>query len=198
MTGQHHGKGRWIFLEDERIIGLFFERSQDAVAQLSKKYGRLLLKVAVGILNNVSDSEECVNDAYLAAWDSIPPNRPKPLSSYLCRIVRNLCVKRYHFNTAAKRNSVYDAALDELEGCFPAGGTAEDDFDAAEAARALNRFLGTLERENRVIFVRRYWLCESLDDIAALFGTTAHNISARLYRTRERLKKYLKKEGVQL
>ena len=103
-------------MEDCKIIDLFFDRSEEAITELAKKYGGVCYRIARNILNNSSDAEECVNDAYLGAWNSIPPREPNPLAAYLCRIVRNLSVKKYHANTAVKRNSFYDVALEELEG----------------------------------------------------------------------------------
>ena len=185
-------------LDDRLIIELFFERSEQAIVELSDKYGSLCSKVAFNILNNKQDAEECVNDAYLGVWNTIPPQKPDPLSSYVCRIVRNLAIKKYHSNTAAKRNSIYDVALDELESCIPSSTSVEDEFNAVETARIIDGFLKTLDRKSRIMFVRRYWHSDSIDDIAKLFGTGKHNISVRLSRTREKLKKYLDKEGVSL
>lgn len=185
-------------LDDSKIIELFFERSEQAIIELSKKYNPVCSKVAFNILNNTQDAEECVNDAYLAAWNTIPPQNPSPLLSYVCRIVRNLAIKKYHKNTAAKRNSIYDVALDELENCFPSSASAEDEFNAVETARIIDDFLATLDWENRIMFVRRYWHSDSIDELAKLFQTSNHNISVRLSRTREKLKKYLIKKGVSL
>ena len=120
------------FLDDRKIIELFFERSEQAIIELSKKYGSVCERVAFHILNNRQDTEECVNDAYLGVWNTIPPQEPDRLLSYVCRIVRNLAVKKYHKNTAAKRNSIYDVALDELENCFPSSVSVEAVFDANE------------------------------------------------------------------
>ena len=108
-----------VGIDDRKIIALFFERNEQAIKELSEKYGAVFTKVAYNILNNRQDAEECINEAYLAAWNTIPPHNPNPLLSYVCRIVRNLAIKKYRANTAAKRNSIYDAALDELENCFP-------------------------------------------------------------------------------
>ena len=185
-------------LDDRKIIELFFERSEQAIIELSKKYGSVCSKVAFNILNNTQDAEECVNDAYLGTWNTIPPQNPNPLLSYVCRIVRNLAIKKYHTNTAAKRNSIYDVALDELENCFPSSVSVEDEFNAVETARIIDKFLETLDRENRIMFVRRYWHSDSIDDLAKLLHTSNHNISVRLSRTREKLKKHLIKEGVSL
>ena len=117
-------------MEDSKIIALFFARSEQAIAELSNKYGGLCLHVADNILGNRSDAEECVNDAYLGAWNTIPPQKPNPLQSYICKIVRNIAITRYHSNTAAKRNSHYDVALEELEYCLFSPDTPEGTLQA--------------------------------------------------------------------
>ncbi|MCI9176552.1 MAG: sigma-70 family RNA polymerase sigma factor [Lachnospiraceae bacterium] len=185
-------------MEDSRIIDLFFERSEQAIAELSKKYGAVCNRVAGNILRNSLDVEECVNDAYLGAWNTIPPRRPEPLLAYLCRIVRNLSITRYHANTAAKRNSFYDAALDELEECLASAKTVETEISAKELSDLLDRFLGTLDRENRIMFVRRYWYSDPVSSIAAAFHMSSNSVSARLSRIRTKLKKFLKKEGYEV
>lgn len=185
-------------LDDSKIIELFCERKEQAIVELSNKYGRVCKKVASNILNDIRDTEECVNDAYLGAWNSIPPQEPNPLLSYICRIVRNLAINRYHANSAVKRNSIYDISLEELDDCFPLSFSMESELEAAEIAQLINQFLGTLEKENRIMFVRRYWHSDSIEDIARFFGISKHNVSVRLSRTREKLRKYLIKEGVYL
>ena len=182
-------------MDDSKIIELFFERSEQAIAELSKKYGKACNKVAVNILKNKLDAEECVNDAYLGAWNTIPPQNPKPLISYICRIVRNLSIKRYHQNTAQKRDSHYDVALDEIEGCIPTAYSAEDECNAQEITELLDSFLETLDKDNRIMFVRRYWFSDSISDIASAFGMSNHNVTVRLFRTREKLKQYLTEKG---
>lgn len=183
-------------MNDSKIIKLFFERSEQAIKELSEKYGKVCTKIAYNILNNTQDAEECVNDAYLGVWNTVPPQNPNPLQSYVYRIVRNLSIKKYRANTAAKRNSTYDVALDELENCFPSSVSADDGFNAKETARIINEFLASLDKENRIIFVRRYWYSDSITDIAKQFGRNEHNISVRLSRTREKLRKHLIKEGI--
>ena len=185
-------------MEDSKIIELFYQRSERAIMELSQKYGTVCTRIAKNILNNALDAEECVNDAYLGAWNTIPPQKPNPLKTYICRIVRNLSIKRYHSNTSMKRNSFYDAALDELENCIPSGKTVETELSAKELAQIIDDFLDTLDKENRVIFVRRYWYSDSISDIAKRFRMSNNNVSVRLSRTREKLKKYLKKEGVEV
>ena len=183
-------------MEDQKIIELFFARSEQAIAQLENKYGNRCLQVAGNILNNRLDAEECVNDAYLAVWDTIPPQKPDPLLTYVCRIVRNLSIKRYHANSALKRNSYYDVALDELEECLQTKETVENEIAVAELAETINQFLSTLSKENRMMFVRRYWFSDSVADIAEMFEMSSRNVSLRLLRVRKGLKKYLKKEGM--
>ncbi len=185
-------------MDDSQIIDLFFERSEQAINELSKKYGRVCKKVSHNILNNTQDAEECVNDAYLGTWNSIPPQRPSPLSTYVYRIVRNLSIKKYHANTAAKRNSYYDIALEELEDCLSSSNTIDKEFDAKELSKIIDNFLDTLDKNNRIIFVRRYWFSDPLSEIAKMFGITEHNASVRLSRVRTKMKKYLEQEGVSL
>lgn len=184
------------FLDDSKIIELFYARSEQAIAELSKKYGSVCMRIAENILKNRSDSEECVNDAYLGAWNTIPPQNPRPLRTYLCRIVRNLAIKKYHANTAVKRNSAYDVALEELEHCVPASPSAEEEFDAGQIACMIDAFLETLDEGDRMMFVRRYWYADPIPDIAKRFHTSAHQVSDRLYRIRGKLRTYLLQEGV--
>ena len=185
-------------MDDSKIIELFFERSEQAIIELSDKYGSLCGSIAFNILNDRTDSEECVNEAYLALWNTIPPHRPERLSSYVCRIVRNLALKKYHENTAQKRNSNYDIALDEIEDCFPSAASVEDEVAAGEAAAGIERFLETLDRKSRIMFVRRYWYADSISDIAEMFNTNKHYVSVRLSRIRDALRNHLKKEGIYL
>ena len=179
-------------MNDSKIIALFFERSQQGISELSEKYGKLCMKVAVNILKNEEDSKECVNDAYLALWNTIPPERPDRLSSYLLKIVRNTAIKKYHSNTAVKRNSFYDTALQELEEVLRAAETPEGELDMKELTEAVNTFLGTISKENRIFFIRRYFFGDAVKSIAELTGNSPHFVTVRLSRTREDLRKYLK------
>lgn len=179
-------------MDDSKIIALFFERSQQGISELSEKYGKLCMKIAVNILKNEEDSKECVNDAYLALWNTIPPERPDKLSSYLLKIVRNTAIKKYHSNTAVKRNSFYDTALQELEEMLSSTETLENELDMKELTEAVNTFLGTLSRENRIFFIRRYYFGDAVKSIAELTRNSPHFVTVRLSRTREDLRKYLK------
>lgn len=185
-------------MDDSRIIELFFARSEQAIAELSRKYGPLCRRVAENLLNDGRDAEECVNDAYLAVWNTVPPVRPEPLASYVCRIVRNLALKKYRANTARKRNSAYDAALDELAECFPSAATPEEEAEAAAVAGIVNDFLETLDPRSRILFVRRCWHGDPIDELAGLFRMSRHAISVRLSRIRKALRKRLEEEGVYL
>lgn len=182
-------------MEDGAIIRLFFERSEEAIAALGQKYGGACQRLAVNILGSSRDAEECVSDACLAVWNTVPPRRPDPLSTYVLRITRNLALKRFHQNTALKRNSHYDAALEELAELLPAADTAETALEQRELAAALNRFLDTLDKKERALFLRRYWYGESVSAIAAFFDLRANSVSQQLSRTRKKLGRFLEKEG---
>ena len=178
-------------MDDRQIIALFYERSEQAIAELSKKYGDLCFKIAINLLNNPQDAEECVSDAYLGAWNNIPPQSPDPLRSYLCRIVRNLALKKRRTNTALKRGSQFEVSLSELENCIP-DNSFDEQLSAKELTEQLNTFLSTLHRDDRVLFLKRYWFVEPLSEIAKTFGITEHNASVRLSRIRKKLHQYLK------
>lgn len=183
-------------LEDCEIIDLFFERSEQAIRELDKKYGRAVKKTAENILREQQDAEECVNDAYLGVWSSIPPRRPDSLGAYVCRIARNQAVSRLRSETAAKRNSGFDLVLDELADCIPSAADVEAEIEGKELAQAVSRFLSTLPYDDRFLFVRRYFFADSIKDIAAETGRKENRLSVRLFRLREKLRKTLVKEGL--
>ena len=185
-------------MQDSKIIDLFFERSEQAITELSLKYEKLCINIAVNILSNEEDSLECINDSYLGVWNTVPPKRPENLKYYLCRIVRNNALKRFHSNTAAKRNSHYDVALQELEGCLPDESSIEKELTSAEITRLIDSFLQGQSKENRVIFTRRYFFSDSIGDIANRVGMSESNISVRLNRMRKSLRNHLEKEGIEI
>ena len=185
-------------MNDERIIELFFERSEQAIKELDDKYGRVCHSVSYNILNNRADAEECVNDAYLGTWNAIPPAKPNPLCAFVCKIVRNISLKRYEYNTAAKRNSVYDVAMEELENCLASAKTVEEEIAERELTKVIESFLDSLSKENRVIFLRRYWFSDTYCDIAKQVGLTEKNVSVRLTRIRKELREYLLEREVLL
>lgn len=183
-------------MSDEEIIQLFFERSEQAIPELAKAHGGAAGHVALNILGDLRDAEECVNDTYLGVWNAIPPQRPSPLRTFVCRIARNLATKRFHANTAQKRNSHYDLALDELAECVPDRGGVEEAFSARELTRSIDAFLDTLSYEDKFLFMRRYWYADPLEECARLAGMSYRTAAVRLYRVKEKLKKQLLKEGV--
>ncbi len=178
-------------LEDEEIIALFFDRSEQGIQELDIKYGSICRKLSHNIVNNRQDAEECVNDAYLGAWNAIPPARPDPLLPYICKIVRNLSLKIYYRKEAAKRSSRCTTAMEEIEAWIADPNTVEAEIEAKELARVIADFLDTLSLENRVIFIRRYWFSDRVKDIAAFVGLSEKNISVRLTRIRMKMKQYL-------
>ena len=183
-------------LADKKIIELFFERSEQGIRELDNKYGKLCHTLSYNIVNNRQDAEECVNDAYLGAWNAIPPARPDPLLPYIARIVRNLSLKLYWRKEAAKRSSRYTIALEEIEACIADQKTTEEELEAKELARIIENFLDTLPPRDRVIFLRRYWFSDSYKDIAQFVGLSEKNVSVRLTRIRKKMKQYLKERGV--
>ena len=185
-----------MYLKDHEIIELFFERSERAITELVDKYGGTIRNVAWNILNNPQDVEECSNDTYLQVWNRIPPTRPDSLGAYVCRIARNICLKRYHTNTAMKRNSYYDVALQELEETIPALSTVESDMEARELSAYLNRYLAQLKPEDRYMFMRRYWYGDGVSEIGQQIQLTPHAVSVRLFRLRQKLQKHLQEEGM--
>lgn len=182
-------------MDDGQIITLFFQRSEQAISEISGKYGTLCARTARNILGSTQDAEECVNDAYLALWNTIPPQEPKPLLGYLCRVVRNLALKKRRDNKAQKRDSSYDAALDELASCLAGPETAETALEAQVLTEALDRFLDGLKPSDRTLFVRRYWFGDSVPELAERWGLSRHNVTVRLSRIRQKLKQNLQKEG---
>lgn len=185
-------------LEDEKIIELFFERSEQGIRELDIKYGKVCQKLSYNIVNSKQDAEECVNDAYLGVWNAVPPARPNPLLTYVCKIVRNLSLKNYEKKEAAKRSSRYTIALEEIEGCMAGVDTVEGEMEAKELAHMIEVFLDTLTVQNRVIFLRRYWFCDSYKEIAVFMGLTEKNVSVRLARLRQKMKKYLVEREVSI
>ena len=185
-------------MQDSKIIDLFFERSEQAITELSLKYDKLCKKISINILGNEEDALECINDSYLGVWNTIPPTKPDNLKYYLCRIVRNNALKKYHNNTAIKRNSYYDIALQELEECISDNNSVEKELASSEITRLIDEFLSMQKQENRIIFTRRYYFGDSVGDIAVRMGMSENNISVRLGRMRKALKNHLEKEGVKI
>lgn len=183
-------------MEDQLIIELFQARSEEAIKALEDKYGVLCKTVANRIVNNEQDALECVNDAWLAVWGKIPPEKPNPLISYVCKIVKNIALKKYEYLHAEKRNSAYEVALSELETTLSGKGMVEDKLLVQELQKAINEFLGRQKKLDRLFFVKRYWFTESISEIANTYGKSDNYVRVHLHRTRERLKQYLNREGL--
>jgi len=181
-------------MDDQLIIQLFNNRSEHAITAISYKYGTLCKGISYRILKNERDAEECVNDAYFAAWNTIPPENPDPLSAYLCRIVRNVTLKKYRYNIAEKRNNYYDTSLEEIEECLSAISSPETELDKQELTDRINRFLETRKEIDRVIFMKRYWFCYEISEIADDLDLKVNYVNVHLHRTKEKLKRFLKEE----
>ncbi len=183
-------------MTDEKIIGLFFSRDEEAIRALDEKYGARLRTISSRILNDERMAEECVNDAYLAIWNNIPPEAPSPLFPYIFKITKKLSIKRYSKESAEKRNSRYDVALSEIEECISSQETPEDAAEASELRAYIEGFLDRERVENRVIFIRRYIFLDSYSEISNLTGLSEKTVSVRLVRLRRALRKYLIKKGI--
>ncbi len=182
-------------MKDASIIELFWNRDENAIKETKQKYGRLCASVAENMLDSEQDCEECVSDTYLTAWNCIPPAKPDRFPAFLCKITRNLALKKIEYNTAIKRNKNMVSSLDELGDCVSGSGSAEEHVDMHELTSAINSFLSAQKKREQMIFVKRYWLYEPLADIAKEVGTSEKNVTLILFRLRERLKDYLIKEG---
>ena len=183
-------------MQDGQIVELYFARNEEAIAATSAKYNSYCMQIAMNILHNREDSEECVNDTYLAAWNSIPPQRPEKLAAYLGRLTRNLSLNRYKSMNAARRGGGELAlSLNELDECI-ADNSA--DQNAEDMGRLISEFLYTQHKETRQVFVRRYFYNDSLADIADRFGMSDSKVKSMLHRTRLALKAYLEEHDINI
>ena len=185
-------------MEDAAIVALYWERDQQAIVESDRKYGPFCGSLARNILNSIQDAEECVNDTWHRAWDTMPPQRPGSLRAYLGRIVRNLAIDRWRRNTARKRGEGLDMMLSELEDCLPGGRSPERELEDREITKAIEGWLDTRTREERAIFLRRYWYGEKVADMAQAWGCAPNHMSQRLMRLRNSLRRYLEERGVEL
>lgn len=183
-------------MEDAEIINLFNTKDETAISALSQKYGGLCTTVCKNILHNFQDAEECVNEALLKVWETVPPNTPSFLSAYIAKIAKNIALNRYRLMHREKRGgSEPDTAFEELENFVFTERSVEEEAERKELLEAINGFLEKLPSKKRIIFVRRYWYCDSIADIAASAGMSENNASVTLSRTRDALKKHLQKRG---
>ena len=178
---------------DNRILKLLWDRQEQGLEEMAAAYGQRLYGIAYNILGNRHDAEECVNDTYMALWNTIPPQRPDPLIAYACRVGRNIALNRLRSDSAQKRDSRYDLSLDELAGCIP-GASLEHVMDGRILGQSINKFLATLPKMSRIIFLRRYYFGDSVKKIAGSLSLSENTVSVRLNRIREKLRKFLEKE----
>jgi RNA polymerase sigma-70 factor (ECF subfamily) len=184
-------------MDDTLIIKLFFERSENAIQELSQKYGRLCNHIAFNILKNQQDADECENDTYLHTWNSIPPQEPNVLKAYVCRICRNLALNRWKYYTRKRRNKEMNLLLSEVDECIPSSMNVEASADDT-VIRVLNDFLENLDSQSRILFIQRYFYLESTQALGERFGMSASGVSTKLNRVRKRLKQNLEQEGIVL
>lgn len=180
-------------MDDMRIVALFFERNEQAIKETEIKYGRLCHTLALNILDSPEDAEECVNDTYMTLWNKIPPTSPENLKAYVCRVTRNLALKRLEYNAARKRSAASLIPLSELEETLAA--KTVSDADGEDLGRAISGFLREQKDDPRNVFIRRYWFLDTVADIAKRYSFSESKVKSMLHRTRGKLKKYLKKEG---
>ena len=182
-------------MEDKKIIELFFARSERAIECVRERYGDLCRHIASNMLSDPEDVEECLSDTYLALWNAIPPAQPQKLRPFVARIARNQAGNKLAYNSARKRGREVTVPLVELEPWLASSRDVEGELDGKELTRAIERFLLTLDADSRNVFLRRYWFCDSVEQIAAGFGATESWVKSRLLRTRSKLRSYLIKEG---
>ena len=181
-------------MDDEKLVALYWERDEDAIRRTEIKYGKYCYAVAYNILHSREDSEECLNDTWIGAWNAMPPARPTSLKGFLARITRNIAIDRYRRDGAQKRSAEVELCIDEYYECIPSKDAPIDDEVALE--QAINSFLGSLDTRTRIIFMRRYWYSMSVSDIADSMDMSKTYVSVILHRTRKSFKAHLTKEGI--
>ena len=182
-------------MEDAKIIELYFARNEDAILQTDAAYGRKLFSLADRILHDAQDSEESVSDTYMKTWETIPPRRPAYFYAYLAKLCRHFALGKLDWKAAAKRKAEVVSLTEEMAMCIP-DQRREAEASAKEIGRAMNDFLGNLNQESRVIFLRRYWFCDTIAEIAERYGISESKVKMRLMRTRTQLADFLNKEGI--
>lgn len=182
-------------MEDLQIIGLLFQRSETAISALQQKFGCLCRSIISHILPDSRDVEECLTDTYLRVWNSIPPQHPARLDSYLARIARNVALDRYDYNSASMRSTDLTLAYEELAMYLP---SSDKETDAVEFRAFINPFLRSLPKVSRMMFIRRYWYGESISELAGAFECSEEKVKSSLFRTRNKLREAMIKEGIYL
>ena len=185
-------------MEDNQIVDLYWARSEAAISETEKKYGRYCHYIAYGILGNDEDAKEVVNDTYLKLWNTIPPHRPNPLKPYVGTLSRQLALDTYKAQNAQKRGGQVAIILNELSDCIPDTDSGEDIGESVALSDALSRFIRSLPEKTRNIFVRRYFYMSTVAEISKDFSMKESNVTMHLLRTRKKLEQFLKKEGFYL
>lgn len=183
-------------MEDKTIIELYWQRKEEAIEETSLKYGALCSYIAKNLLSSHEDCEECVNDTYLAVWNAIPKERPNIFSAFICRITRNLALKKYEYLSAAKRNPGAITSLEELGECISGTESIESEMEKRQIESTINEFLWQLNPEKRNIFIRRYWYFDTIESICKRTGFTKSKVKSMLYEMRQKLRKRLENEGI--
>lgn len=184
-------------MEDEQIVDLYWRRSEEAIGETARRFGPYCLRIAVNILWDPQDSEECVNDTYLRAWQAMPPHRPNRLWAFLGKITRNLAINRLEERQALKRGGgEFEPSLDELMPCIPDSGGLDQVLAIRQLTEGINRFLGTQSAQARSMFVCRYFYCDAIQTIARQFHCSESQVKSSLFRTRNRLRHFLEKEEI--
>ena len=184
-------------MDDQKIIELFFKRCEEAIAATSEKYGKMCRSISDRILKNNEAVEECVNDTYLSTWNTIPPTRPNNFRAFLCKIVRNLSMKKLEFNLALKRSQNVTVSFSELEEILPDNRTAPE-WEYESLGKIITDFLQAEKEDVRNVFIRKYYFFDSISDIAGRYSFSESKVKNMLYHSRNRLREYLKKAGVEV
>ncbi len=182
-------------MDDEKIIELYWKRSENAISETDIKYGSLCRHIAKNIVSDLRDVDECVNDTYLAAWNAMPPKKPDILFAFLARITRNISLKKIEYYSAKKRNPKLTVSYDELENCIPDIESVESEIELNELTSYINNFLELQKPEHKIIFVRRYWYFDSINEIAYSLRLSESKVKSILFRMRNKLKDYLNNKG---
>ena len=183
-------------MQDEKIVELYWQRDESAISETQAKYENYLYKIAYNILSDKEDSNESVNDTYLAAWNSIPPHRPNVLSTYLDKLTRRISIDIFRKRNRIKRQgSEYALSLNELNDCLSSDNSPEKDYETKLLGEVINAFLHTLSDDARNVFIGRYYFLDSVKDVAKYCGISESKAKTLLFRTRNRLREYLEKEG---
>lgn len=182
-------------MTDEQILALYWDRNEDAIRETEIAYGRKLHVLADRIVQSFEDAQECVSDTYLKAWDTIPPQRPTYFFAYLAKICRNFALGVLEWKSAAKRKGEIVTLTQEMEQCIP---SRDGNPEGEELGRLLNQFLEKLSKESRMIFMRRYWYLDSIQEIAQRYGISQSKVKTQLHRTRTKLYAFLQEEGIRI